>query len=76
MADGTVRELEVVGPVEVRFMNRMSTTNAMDPPDNSEVLLGAIPMEEMDVLIHPASQQLVVNPDHPNKAQMALKNLG
>ncbi|HRG91054.1 MAG TPA: hypothetical protein PLW44_18655 [Chitinophagales bacterium] len=53
LADGTVRELEVVGPIEVRFENRMSTVNAMVLPGNQEPLLGAIPMEEMDVLIHP-----------------------
>jgi hypothetical protein len=28
----------------------------------SEPLLGAIPMEDMDVLIHPKLQQLVINP--------------
>ena len=73
LADGTVRELEIVGPVEIRFENRMSTTNAMVLPGEQEILLGAIPMEEMDVLIHPASQKLIVNPEHPNKAQMVLK---
>jgi len=73
LADGTVREMEIVGPVEVRFENRMSITNAMVLPGDQEVLLGAIPMEEMDVMVHPALQQLVVNPEHPNKPQMVLK---
>lgn len=73
LADGTVRELEIVGPVEVRFENRMSITNAMVLPGNQEVLLGAIPMEEMDVLVHPSAQKLIVNPEHPNKPQMVLK---
>ncbi len=73
LADGTVKNLEVVGPIEVRFKNRLSTTNAMVLPGNQEVLLGAIPMEEMDVLIHPAKQELIVNPEHPFKAQIVLK---
>lgn len=73
LADGTVRELEVVGPIEVRFENRMSTVNAMVLPGNQEPLLGAIPMEEMDVLIHPNKDRLIVNPEHPNKAQMVMK---
>jgi clan AA aspartic protease len=73
LADGTVRELEVVGPIEVRFENRMSTVNAMVLPGNQEPLLGAIPMEEMDVLIHPNKERLIVNPEHPNKAQMVMK---
>jgi hypothetical protein len=37
------------------------------------MLLGAIPMEEMDVLIHPTQNKLVVNPLHPNIAQLSLK---
>lgn len=73
LADGTVREMEIVGPVEVRFEKRMSITNAMVLPGDQEVLLGAIPMEEMDVLVHPAMQKLIVNPEHPNKPQMVLK---
>ena len=40
---------------------------------DSEPLLGAIPMEEMDVLIHPRRQELIVNPDHPYYAQLSLK---
>ena len=73
LADGTIRELEVVGPIEVRFKNRFSITNAMVLPGNQEILLGAIPMEEMDVLIHPSKEELIVNPEHPNKPQMVLK---
>jgi clan AA aspartic protease len=73
LADGTVKDLEIVGPIEIRFKNRLSTTNAMVLPGNQEVLLGAIPMEEMDVLIHPSKQELIVNPEHPYKAQMVLK---
>ena len=73
LADGTVTELDVVGPIEIRFKNRFSTTNALVLPGNEEVLLGAIPMEEMDVLIHPNREELIINPDHPNKPQMVLK---
>jgi len=42
-------------------------------PGDSEPLLGAIPLEDMDVIIHPQRQELVVNPDHPYFAQMKLK---
>ncbi|MEJ7667813.1 MAG: hypothetical protein WKH97_03570 [Casimicrobiaceae bacterium] len=31
-----------------------------------QVLLGAIPMETMDVIVHPRTQHLVPNPDNPN----------
>ncbi len=72
-ADDSIIKLEVVGPIEVRFQNRRCLTEAFVLPGNAEVLLGAVPMELMDVLIHPAKQMLIVNPEHPNIAQMSMK---
>ncbi len=73
MANGSIEEYDVVGPVEVRFKNRQSTCRAMVLPGDNEPLLGSIPMEDMDVLIHPQRQELIVNPDHPYFAQMKMK---
>src|SRR5690349_17735643 len=66
VADGRVVEYDVVGPVDVRFANRKATCTAFVLPGDNEPLLGAIPMEEMDVLIHPQRQELIVNPEHPD----------
>lgn len=68
VANGKLIELDVVGPVEVRFANRNAICSAFVLPGDSEPLLGAIPMEEMDVLIHPKRQELIVNPEHPEGA--------
>jgi clan AA aspartic protease len=73
MADGSVVEHNVVGPIEVKFKNRTAVCNAVVLQGNNEPLLGAIPMEEMDVLIHPLRQELIVNPEHPYFAQLKLK---
>lgn len=75
MADGERIECDVVSQVEVRFKNRRTICNAMILPGDSEVLIGAIPLEDMDVLIHPLRQELIVNPDHPYFAQMKLKGV-
>ncbi len=72
-ADGRILEFEVAGNVEVRFKNRSTTCRAMILYGDSEPLLGAIPLEDMDVLIHPQRQELIVNPEHPYFAQMKLK---
>jgi hypothetical protein len=72
MADGSVVEHEVVGPIIVKFKNRTATCNALVLPGDSEPLLGAIPMEEMDVIIHPLRQEMMVNPQHPYCAQLRL----
>lgn len=73
MANDQIAEYDVVGPVELRFKNRRTMCNAMVLPGDNEVLLGAIPLEDMDVLIHPQRQELIVNPNHPYFAQMKLK---
>ena len=64
LADGHRRSVPYMGRVEVRFANRRCFTGAMVLGD--EVLLGAIPMEDMDLVLQPQLQQLTVNPASPN----------
>ena len=73
LADGTLIDLEVVGPIELKFENRTIRCDALVLPGDNEVLLGAIPMEQMDVLIHPRENKLIINPDHPYHAVVKLK---
>ncbi|MCU0339402.1 MAG: clan AA aspartic protease [Spirosomaceae bacterium] len=73
LANGQIVECDVVSHVELKFKNRRTMCNAMVLPTDNEVLLGAIPLEDMDVLIHPLRQELIVNPDHPYFAQMKVK---
>ena len=73
MGDESIVELDVVGPVEVRFANRSATCNAFVIKGDGEPLLGLIPMEEMDVVILVQRQQLVVNPEHPDVAVLKMK---
>jgi clan AA aspartic protease len=73
LADGSKQLLDIVGPVELHFENRRTTVDAMVLPDDAEVLLGSIPMEDMDVLIDPKRQTLIVNPASPYIARKSLK---
>jgi len=73
LADGTEVTFEVVGPVDLRFDNRRAVVEAVVLPGVNEPLLGAIPMEIMDVLIHPRKQILTVNPANPLIAKHNLK---
>jgi clan AA aspartic protease len=66
LADGSRNKWNVVGPISIRFSNRRATCSAVVIPSASEVLLGAIPMEAMDVIIDPGTQQLLVHPDRPD----------
>lgn len=66
LADDSERRVDVVGPIEIRFQNRRTIANAIVFSRTTEVLLGSIPMEDLDVLIDPKNQRLIVNPENPN----------
>jgi clan AA aspartic protease len=63
-ADGRKEAVDYVGPVKVECFGRHAFTGAMVMGD--VVLLGAIPMESMDLLIDPRRLQLIPNPENPN----------
>jgi clan AA aspartic protease len=64
IADGTGKIAPYVGPIKVTFKNRNCFTGAMVLGEN--VLLGAIPMEDMDLIIQPALLKVTTNPESPN----------
>src|SRR5688572_20376886 len=71
LADGRRARVPYVGPIEVRFKNRVGFAGALVMGD--QVLLGAIPMEDMDLVIIPRTRTLDVNPDSPNIASSIVK---
>jgi clan AA aspartic protease len=73
LADGSLRKCDFVGPVNIHFENRLAGCYALVMPDADEVLLGVIPIEEMDVIIDPNTQKLAVHPDRPLMAGMKVK---
>jgi clan AA aspartic protease len=66
-ADGRRIECDVVGPVYLEWRNRSCHAEAMVLPGDSEPLLGAIPMEQMDLAVLPQEGKLVGkhHPDYP-----------
>ena len=64
-ADGRKESVDYVGPVRVEVFGRNAFVGAMVVP-GEQVLLGALPMQSMDVLIDPARHQLIPNPAYPN----------
>lgn len=73
VADGSKRLVPYMGPVVISFANRQCYAGAMVLGD--ETLLGAIPMEDMDLVVLPGTQQVVVNPANPNIAVSIAKGL-
>jgi clan AA aspartic protease len=70
-ADEKIHSLPYVGPIRVDFESRFCYVGAM--VIGNETLLGAVPMEDMDLLIHPARQKLIINPLSPDKPLYKIK---
>jgi clan AA aspartic protease len=66
LADGSKRLVPYVGPIEIRFKNRVGFIGAIVMGDQS--LLGAIPMEDMDLVVLPKDRRVDINPASPNIA--------
>lgn len=64
LADGHQRKVPKIAPIEIHFGNRSYVTEALVL--GNECLMGVLPLEAMDLLVDPRSQQLIVNPLHPN----------
>ena len=63
-ADGSSHSVPYAGPVKVGFENRNCFVGAIIMGD--EVLLGAVPMEDMDLVVQPKLLKLSSNPESPN----------
>lgn len=63
-ADGKSHMIDYVGPVKISMLGRECFTGALVM--GNQVLLGAIPMEDMDLIVEPARMRVTVNPLSPN----------
>jgi clan AA aspartic protease len=72
VADGRRQRVPYVGPIKVAFQDRISFVGALVLGD--EVLLGAVPMVDMDLIIHPARRELTVDPASPNIPHARVKH--
>ncbi len=71
LADGKRQMCPYVGPIRISFDNRSCYVGALILGD--DVLLGAIPMEDMDLVVIPNERRLAVNPLNPNFAAGIVK---
>jgi clan AA aspartic protease len=71
LADGSRKIVPYVGPIETHFKNRTAFVGAIVMGD--EVILGAIPMEDMDLIVIPHERRVDINPENPNFAAALAK---
>jgi clan AA aspartic protease len=70
-ADERSHVVPYVGPIQIKFENRTCFTGALVIGDS--VLLGAVPMEDMDLVISPSGGTITVNPKSPNLPSALVK---
>ena len=70
-ADGKHIPVPYVGPIQLKFEKRSCFTGALVLGDS--VLLGAIPMEDMDLVVSSRMQKVTVNPESPNMPSAVVK---
>jgi clan AA aspartic protease len=70
-ADERSHVVPYVGPIQIRFENRTCFTGALVIGDS--VLLGAVPMEDMDLVVSPSGGTITVNPKSPNIPSAVVK---
>ena len=66
VADGRKLEVTVVGPLEIEVLGRATTGDAIVLPRGTRPLLGALQMEQLDLVIVPRTGEVIGNPEHPD----------
>lgn len=59
LADGRKEQYKLAGPLEIIWKNRNVICDAVVVPNASENLLGAIPLEAMDLTINPRNEEVI-----------------
>ena len=73
VADGRKIKVPYVGPIRVSFQNRFCFVGALVLGD--EVLLGAVPMEDMDLVVLPGKREIAPDPARSNIPHARVKLL-
>ena len=72
-AEGRKVLVPYVGPIQIHFENRNCFTGALVLGDS--ILLGAVPLEDMDLVVNPRLQVVTVNPESPNIPTAIVKDI-
>jgi len=66
LADGITNTYNVTEGIKIRWKDRSTVLPAVVVPNSKEILLGALPLEAMDLMVDPVNEKLVgVHGDQP-----------
>ena len=66
LADGSVREVPLVGGLQIEILGRKMTCDALVMPAGSTALIGQMQLEALDLIIDAKSHEAKVNPASPD----------
>lgn len=61
--DGRIEELDVAGPIEIQFGDRIAFCNAIVLPGDTKPILGILPIRKMNLMVDSQLQKLVIDPN-------------
>src|SRR5262245_30772531 len=64
-ADGRKVQAALVGPIEFEVIGRGTLAEAIVMPRGTRALLGALQMEQLDLVVVPRTGEVIGNPEHP-----------
>jgi clan AA aspartic protease len=76
IADGRSLEVFDVGPLDIELLGPGMTGEAIVLPRGTTPLLGALPLEYLDLVVVPSTGEVITNPAHPDGAIIPLLQAG
>jgi clan AA aspartic protease len=76
LADGRTKRIPWVKSVRLEVLGRWAVFNALVMPAGTPVLIGQIPLEELDLIVDPKSRDVRVNPASPDVPLLDLLRAG
>ena len=67
-----IRDVNVFSSVRLTVQGRECRVSVAEVPDDCPVLIGQIPLEDLDLVVDPAGQRLIGNPDHGGEQMIEL----
>ena len=67
-----VREVPIYGLVRLTIQGRQCRVDVAELPDDCPVLIGQLPLEQLDFIVDPVGQRLLGNPDHGGEQMLDL----
>jgi clan AA aspartic protease len=67
-----VRQVNIFSSVRLTVQGRECRVSVAELPDDCPVLIGQIPLEDLDFVVDPARQRLIGNPEHGGEQMLEL----